>query len=203
MSVPIITTPVGGPRSVDKLDERGVTSMAKREKQYQSVSRSCSSGGGHVDKSISLVVDGNAVTVNADPQMPLLYALRSELGLNNPKFGCGKAQCGACTVHLDGAPVRSCVLPVEAAAGRRVTTLSGLGTADKPHPLQTAYIQEQVPQCGYCLSGWIMTAAAFLKTNPKPSDAQIREAMAGIKCRCGTHMAIMRAIKRASQTTSA
>ena len=154
-----------------------------------------------MNKSISLVVDSKPAVVDVDPSMPLLYALRSELGLNNPKFGCGKAQCGACTVHLDGAPVRSCVLPVEAAAGRRVTTLAGLGTAEKPHPLQKAYIAEQVPQCGYCLSGWIMTAAAFLKTNPRPTDAQIREAMAGIKCRCGTHMAIMRAIKRASHTT--
>ncbi|HZN25512.1 MAG TPA: (2Fe-2S)-binding protein [Burkholderiales bacterium] len=156
-----------------------------------------------MNKSISLVVDGKPVLVNLDPAMPLLYALRSELGLNNPKFGCGKAQCGACTVHLDGAPVRSCVLPVAAAAGRRVTTLAGLGTPERPHPLQKAYIEEQVPQCGYCLSGWIMTAAAFLETNPRPTDAQIREAMAGIKCRCGTHMAIMRAIKRASQTTTA
>jgi aerobic-type carbon monoxide dehydrogenase small subunit (CoxS/CutS family) len=153
-----------------------------------------------MNKSISLVVDGKPAVVNVDPAMPLLYALRSELGLNNPKFGCGKAQCGACTVHLDGTPVRSCVLPVEAAAGKRITTLSGLGTPERPHPLQKAYIEEQVPQCGYCLSGWIMTAAAFLKTHPKPSDAQIREAMAGVKCRCGTHMAIMRAIKRASQT---
>ena len=156
-----------------------------------------------MNKSISLVVDGKPVLVNLDPAMPLLYALRSELGLNNPKFGCGKAQCGACTVHLDGAPVRSCVLPVEAAAGRRVTTLAGLGTPERPHPLQKAYIEEQVPQCGYCLSGWIMTAAAFLETNPRPTDAQIREAMAGIKCRCGTHMAIMRAIKRASKTMAA
>ena len=156
-----------------------------------------------MEKRISLVVDGKPVVVNVDPAMPLLYALRSELGLDNPKFGCGKAQCGACTVHLDGAPVRSCVLPVDAAAGKRVTTLSGLGTPEQPHPLQKAYIEEQVPQCGYCLSGWIMTAAAFLKTHPRPTDAQIREAMAGIKCRCGTHMAIMRAIKRASQTLSA
>ena len=156
-----------------------------------------------MNKSISLVVDGKPVVVDVDPAMPLLYALRSELGLNNPKFGCGKAQCGACTVHLDGAPVRSCVLPVDAAAGKRVTTLSGLGTPERPHPLQKAYIDEQVPQCGYCLSGWIMTAAAFLKTNPRPTDGQIREAMAGVKCRCGTHMAIMRAIKRASQTMSA
>jgi len=151
-----------------------------------------------MDQKISFVVDGKSATVNADPAMPLLYALHAELGLNNPKFGCGKAQCGACTVHLDGAPVRSCVLPVGAAAGKRVTTLSGLGTPEKPHPLQQAYIAEQVPQCGYCLSGWIMTAAAFLKNHPKPTDADIRQAMTGIKCRCGTHMAIMRAIKRAA-----
>lgn len=156
-----------------------------------------------MNKRISLTVDGKPAVVDADPAMPLLYALHSELGLANPKFGCGKAQCGACTVHLDGAPVRSCVLPVEAAAGKRITTLAGLGTPEKPHPLQAAYIQEQVPQCGYCLSGWIMTAAAFLKTNPKPTDAEIRQAMTGVKCRCGTHMAIMRAIKRASQTMSA
>ncbi|MGH8661479.1 MAG: (2Fe-2S)-binding protein [Burkholderiales bacterium] len=151
----------------------------------------------------SIVVDGKPATVDADPAMPLLYALHAELGLNNPKFGCGKAQCGACTVHLDGAPVRSCVMPVSAAAGKNVTTLSGLGTPEKPHPLQTAYIAEQVPQCGYCLSGWIMTAAALLKSKPKPTDAEIREAMAGIKCRCGTHMAILRAIKRAAATMAA
>ena len=155
-----------------------------------------------MDQRISFIVDGQPATVNADPAMPLLYALHSELGLNNPKFGCGLAQCGACTVHLDGAPVHSCVLPVSAAAGKRVTTLSGLGTPEKPQPLQQAYITEQVPQCGYCLSGWIMTAAAFLKNNPKPSDAEIRQAMTGIKCRCGTHMAIMRAIKRAAGMTA-
>ncbi len=156
-----------------------------------------------MDQKISFTVDGRSATVNVDPSMPLLYALHSELGLNNPKFGCGLAQCGACTVHLDGAPVRSCVLPVSAAAGKSVTTLSGLGTPEKPHPLQQAYIAEQVPQCGFCLSGWIMTAAAFLKANPKPSDAEIRQAMTGIKCRCGTHMAIMRAIKRAAGTLTA
>ena len=122
-----------------------------------------------MNQKFSLVVDGKPATVDADPAMPLLYALRSELGLTNPKFGCGKAQCGACTVHLDGAPVRSCVLPVSAAAGKRVTTLAGLGTPERPHPLQQAYIAEQVPQCGYCLSGWIMTAAAFLKDNPRPT----------------------------------
>jgi len=156
-----------------------------------------------MNQRISLIVDGKPATVDADPAMPLLYALHAELGLNNPKFGCGKAQCGACTVHLDGAPVRSCVLPVSAAAGKRVTTLNGLGTPENPHPLQAAYIAEQVPQCGYCLSGWVMTAAAFLRNNPKPTDAEIRQAMAGIKCRCGTHMAILRAIKRAAAAMSA
>src|SRR3954470_13581027 len=102
-----------------------------------------------MNQKMTLVVDGKAALVDADPAMPLLYALRSELGLDNPKFGCGKAQCGACTVHLDGAPVRSCMTPLDAAAGRKVTTLSGLGTPEKPHPLQKAYIEEQVPQCGY------------------------------------------------------
>ena len=149
---------------------------------------------------INLIVDGKAASLDADPAMPLLYALRSELGATSPKFGCGRAQCGACTVHVDGTPTRSCVLPISAAAGKRITTLAGLGTAEKPHPLQAAWIAEQVPQCGYCLSGWILTAAAFLKDNPRPTDAQIREAMTGIKCRCGTHMAIMRAIKRAATT---
>ena len=152
-----------------------------------------------MDQRINLVVDGKSLTVNADPAMPLLYALHAELGLNNPKFGCGKAQCGACTVHLDGAPVRSCVMPVGAVAGKKITTLNGLGSPERPHPLQKAYIEEQVPQCGYCLSGWVMTAAAFLRENPKPTDAQIRDALTGIKCRCGTHMAILRAVKRAAR----
>src|ERR1700704_2504863 len=149
---------------------------------------------------INLVVDGKATVVDADPATPLLYALRSELGYTSPKFGCGKAQCGACTVHVDGAATRSCVMPVGAVAGKKITTLAGLGTPERPHPLQKAFVEEQVPQCGYCLSGWVMTAAAFLRDNPRPSDAQIRDAMTGIKCRCGTHMAIMRAIKRAAQT---
>ncbi len=147
---------------------------------------------------LSLVVDGKAQSVDADPAMPLLYALRDDLGLNNPKFGCGRAQCGACTVHIDGIATRSCVTPVGTVAGKRITTLSGLGTAEKPHVLQTAFIEEQVPQCGYCLNGWVMTAAAFLRENPQPTDAQIRTALAGLKCRCGTHMAILRAVKRAA-----
>ena len=151
---------------------------------------------------INLVVNGKRETVDADPAMPLLYALRDDLGLSNPKFGCGRAQCGACTVHVNGVATRSCVTPVGNAADKNITTLNGLGSAEKPHPLQTAYIAEQVPQCGYCLSGWMMTAAALLRDNPKPTDAQIRTALAGLKCRCGTHMAILRAVKRASTLTA-
>jgi nicotinate dehydrogenase subunit A len=144
-------------------------------------------------------VDGKQVAVTAEPEMPLLYALRGDLGMNNPHFGCGLAQCGACTVHLAGEPVRACVMPVSAANGKAVTTIKGLGTPDKPHPLQAAYVEEQVPQCGYCVNGWIMTAAAYLKKNPKSSEAELREALSGLKCRCGTHVSIMRAIKRAQQ----
>jgi nicotinate dehydrogenase subunit A len=147
----------------------------------------------------TLTVNGKQHTVDADPDMPLLYALRNDLGLNNPHFGCGLAQCGACTVHLDGAATRSCSVPVSAAAGAKVTTLAGLGTQEKPHPLQTAFIAEQVPQCGYCLNGWIMTAAALLRENPHPSEQQIRDGLSGLKCRCGTHMAILRAVRRAAQ----
>jgi len=147
---------------------------------------------------ITLRVNGRAQAIEADPDMPLLYALRNDLGLSNPHFGCGLAQCGACTVHIDGEPVRSCVTPVSAADGVEVTTLAGLGTPDKPHPVQKAYVDEQVPQCGYCVNGWIMTAAAFLKKTPKPTDGQIREALSGLKCRCGTHLAILRAVKRAA-----
>jgi aerobic-type carbon monoxide dehydrogenase small subunit (CoxS/CutS family) len=147
---------------------------------------------------IKLTVDGKPVSLNVtDPAMPLLYALRDDLKMKNPHFGCGLAQCGACTVHLDGEAVRSCVLPAMAAQGKKVTTIAGLGTPEKPHPLQTAYVVEQVPQCGYCINGWVMTAAAYLKKNPKATDEQIREAMGNLKCRCGTHVAIMRAIKRA------
>jgi aerobic-type carbon monoxide dehydrogenase small subunit (CoxS/CutS family) len=144
-----------------------------------------------------LTVDGKPATIDADPEMPLLYALRDNLGMNNPHFGCGLAQCGACTVHLEGEPVRACVMPVSAAAGKTVTTIKGLGTPEKPHPLQAAYVAESVPQCGYCVNGWIMTAASILKKNPKASDAELREGLAGLKCRCGTHVSILRAIKRA------
>ena len=147
-------------------------------------------------------LDGKNVSVHSEAEMPLLYALRNDLGLNNPHFGCGLAQCGACTVHLEGEPIRSCVVPVSAAAGKSVTTIKGLGTPDKPHPVQAAYVAEQVPQCGYCVNGWIMTAAAYLKKNPKATDSELREALADLKCRCGTHVSIMRAIKRAQATMS-
>ena len=146
----------------------------------------------------SLNVNGKTQTVEADPDMPLLYALRNDLGLNNPHFGCGLAQCGACTVHIDGNAIRSCVTPVSSVGDGKVVTLAGLGTPEKPHPVQKAYVDEQVPQCGYCINGWVMTAAALLERNKKPTDAQIKDALAGLKCRCGTHMAIMRAVKRAA-----
>jgi len=146
---------------------------------------------------ISFTLDGRPVTVDSPADEPLLYILRDELGLNNPHFGCGLAQCGACTVHLDGQALRSCVTPVSAVAGHQVTTLRGLGTPDNPHPLQQAWVDEQVPQCGYCINGWIMTAAALLAKNPQATDAELRSGLAGLKCRCGTHASILRAIKRA------
>ena len=147
---------------------------------------------------ITLDVDGKSHTIDADPDMPLLYALRNDVGLNNPHFGCGVAQCGACTVHLNGAPIRTCVTPVSSVGTGKIVTLAGLGTPEKPHPLQTAYVQEQVTQCGYCASGWIMTAAAFLRDKKKPTDAEIRTALEGLKCRCGTHANILKAVKRAA-----
>jgi aerobic-type carbon monoxide dehydrogenase small subunit (CoxS/CutS family) len=142
-------------------------------------------------------VNGKPVQIDSDPQMPLLYALRDDLKMNNPKFGCGLAQCGACTVHINGQAARSCVMPVSAVKGKKVTTLAGLGTPEKPHPIQVAFLEEQVPQCGHCINGWIMTSAAFLKKNPKATDAEIKTALDGLKCRCGTHVSILRAIKRA------
>jgi nicotinate dehydrogenase subunit A len=147
----------------------------------------------------TLNVNGKARTLEADADMPLLYALRDDFGLNNPHFGCGLAQCGACTVHLDGEAIRSCVTAVSDVGTAKVVTLAGLGTPQKPHPIQKAYVDEQVPQCGYCINGWIMTAAAFLRDNKKPTDQDIREALSGLKCRCGTHMSILRAVKRAAE----
>jgi nicotinate dehydrogenase subunit A len=151
-----------------------------------------------VAKRIELNVNGTSHTIEAEPDMPLLYALRDDLGLSNPRFGCGLAQCGACTVLLNGVPVRSCATPVDQVAGRAVTTLNGIGTAEKPHKVQAAFIEEQVPQCGYCLNGWIMTSVALLEKTPHPTEAEIRSALTGIKCRCGTHTAVLRAIMRAA-----
>ena len=147
----------------------------------------------------TLRVNGASRTVRTDADTPLLYVLRNDFELNGAKFGCGLAQCGACTVHIDGRAARSCVTPVSSLAGKNVTTLEGIGTREKPHPIQTAYIEEQVPQCGYCINGWMMTAAALLEKTKKPTDAQIHDAFAGLKCRCGTHMGIVRAVKRASE----
>ena len=147
----------------------------------------------------TLDVDGKPHTIDVDPDMPLLYALRDEMKLNNPHFGCGLAQCGACTVHVNGQPVRSCVTPISTVGDGKVVTMAGLGTPEKPHPIQAAYVEEQVPQCGYCINGWVMTAAALLNRNRKPTDAEIKDALAGLKCRCGTHMNIMRAVRRASE----
>ena len=147
---------------------------------------------------IELNVNGEVRRVDVEPAMPLLWVVREQLGLTGTKFGCGIAQCGACTVHLDGSAVRSCVTPVGAVAGRTVTTLEGLGEGGKLHPVQQAWIDEQVPQCGYCQSGQIMSASALLARNPAPSDAEIDAAMRGNICRCGTYGRIRRAIKRAA-----
>jgi nicotinate dehydrogenase subunit A len=148
----------------------------------------------------TLRLNGRSHTVRVDdPAMPLLYVLRNNLDLHGPRFGCGLNQCGACTVHLDNKPVRSCILPISQAAGKNVLTLEGLGTPEKPHPLQQAFIEEQAVQCGYCINGMIMQAKALLDQNKKPSDAQIRQALAGNLCRCGTHVRIVRAVKRASE----
>jgi nicotinate dehydrogenase subunit A len=147
---------------------------------------------------ISLRVNGKTQVVDVEPEMPLLYALRNDLQLNGPKFGCGLAQCGACTVILDGAAIRSCVTPVSAAQNKSVTTLEGLGSTKKMHKIQQAFVDEQALQCGYCINGMIMTTKALLDKNPKPTDSQIKEALASNLCRCGTHTRILRAVKRAS-----
>jgi nicotinate dehydrogenase subunit A len=145
-----------------------------------------------------ITVNGAAHEAQAEPDTPLLYVLRNELGLNGPRFGCGLAQCGACTVLLGGRPVRSCVTPLSAATSAPITTLEGLGTAEQPHPLQRAFLDEQAGQCGYCIPGIIMSAAALLAEQPAPTDAQIREALNGNLCRCGSHTRILRAVKRAA-----
>lgn len=145
---------------------------------------------------ISLKVNGYVHAVDVDPQTPLLYVLSDDLQLRGPKFGCGLAQCGACTVLLRGQAVRSCVIPVSAVKQKEVTTLEGLGTPEKPHAIQQAFIDEGATQCGFCLSGVILTAKALLDENPKASDEEIREAMSNVLCRCFTHTRMLRAIKR-------
>jgi nicotinate dehydrogenase subunit A len=145
-----------------------------------------------------ITVNGRRHSVEAPPDTPLLYVLRNELNLNGPKFGCGLAQCGACTVHLGDRAIRSCTTPVSSVRAP-ITTVEGLGTLDKPHALQKAFIAEQAAQCGYCINGMVMTAAALLKTTPRPTEAQMRNALNGNLCRCGTHLRILRAVRRAAQ----
>jgi aerobic-type carbon monoxide dehydrogenase small subunit (CoxS/CutS family) len=147
----------------------------------------------------TLKVNGNTHTVDVDPVTPLLYVLRNDLNLTSPHFGCGLAQCGLCTVIVNGTATRSCVMPVSSVKGE-ITTLEGISTNGKPHPLQEAWIEEQVPQCGYCQNGQIMTAKAFLDKTPHPTDAQIRTAMNGVLCRCMTYYRIQSAIRRAAKT---
>ena len=148
---------------------------------------------------MTLNVNGKPVAITADdPQMPLLYALRDDLGLHGPRFGCGLGQCGACTVLVDGKAMRSCVMPVATIGGKKIVTLEGLSGPGQLHPLQRAFIDEQAVQCGYCINGMIMQAAALLQTNKKPTEQDIKAALAENLCRCGTHLRIVRAIKRAS-----
>lgn len=149
---------------------------------------------------ITLNVNDETVQLDVEPETPLLYVLRNDLELNGPKFGCGLAQCGACTVLVDGKPVRSCVMPVASVAGRNIVTLEGLGSRDEPHPLQTAFIQEQAMQCGYCTNGMVMTAAAYLEKNKHPTEEQIRSALRGNLCRCGAHGRIVRAVSEAARS---
>ncbi len=145
---------------------------------------------------IQLEVNGTKRTLAVDPETPLLYVLRNDLALHGTKFGCGLGQCGACTVLVDGQAVRSCVTPVQSVAGRKVTTIEGLGSPARPHPLQAAFIEEQATQCGYCTAGIIMAAKAFLDRTPRPTEAELREALAGNLCRCGTHGRVIRAVMR-------
>ena len=151
------------------------------------------------DHMITLSINGESRDLDVDPSTPLLWVIRDYAGLTGTKFGCGIAQCGSCTVHIDGRPVRSCVIPAATAAGRQITTIEGIGDGKGTlHPVQQAWIDEQVPQCGYCHSGQIMAAAALLADTPSPTDADIDEAMSGVVCRCGTYPRIRRGIKRAA-----
>lgn len=148
---------------------------------------------------VNLKVNGREHSLDLDPATPLLYVLSDDLGLNGPKFGCGLGQCGACTVIVKGQAIRSCITPVRAVAGSEVTTLEGLGTIDKPHPIQRAFIEEQAAQCGFCLNGVILTAKAYLDKNPKATGEEIRQALSGVLCRCFTNVRMLRAIERYRQ----
>jgi nicotinate dehydrogenase subunit A len=148
---------------------------------------------------VNLKVNGREHSLDVDPATPLLYVLSDDLGLNGPKFGCGLGQCGACTVIVKGQAIRSCVTPVRAVAGSEITTLEGLGTIDKPHPIQRAFIEEQAAQCGFCLNGVILTAKAYLDKNPKATGEEIRQALSGVLCRCFTNVRMLRAIERYRQ----
>ena len=152
---------------------------------------------------LTLKVNGQSHSVDLDPATPLLYVLEDDLELRGPKFGCGLGQCGSCTVIVKGEAIRSCITPVAAVAGSEITTLEGLGTIEKPHPIQKAFIDEQAMQCGFCINGVIMTAKAFLDRNPKATDAQVRHAMSGVLCRCHAHVRMIRAIKRYAQEVKA
>jgi nicotinate dehydrogenase subunit A len=149
---------------------------------------------------VTLTINGKTTDVDVDdPAMPLLYALRNDLALRGPRFGCGLAQCGACTVHIDGKAIRSCVYPVSSVGKSKVTTLEGLGTSAHPHPLQQAFIDEQAVQCGYCINGMIMQAKALLDSNPHPTAGEIKDGLAANLCRCGTHLRIVRAVQRCAK----
>jgi nicotinate dehydrogenase subunit A len=149
---------------------------------------------------VKLTVNNNAVELDIEADVPLLYALRNDLALNGPKFGCGVSQCGACAVLVDGNPVRSCVIPVSAAVGRSVVTLEGLGSRDAPHPIQAAFIKEQAMQCGYCANGMMVAAAALLEKNSNPTEEEIRSALRTYLCRCGAHGRIVRAVTEAARS---
>jgi nicotinate dehydrogenase subunit A len=168
-------------------------------------------------ETIEFTLNGRRERVRAEPETPLLYVLRNDLNLSAPRFGCGLAQCGACTVHLDGTAIRSCATPVASARGAKVTTLEGLAASGKKpdgalhavqqgnalHAVQQAFIDEQAAQCGYCINGWIMTAAALLDANPNATEEEIRRGLSGLKCRCGTHMSVLRAVKLAASRMAA
>ncbi len=147
---------------------------------------------------VTLLVNDRTRKLDVDPDTPLLYVLRNDLALHGPKFGCGLAQCGACTVLLEGVAIRSCVTPVSSVERRKITTLEGLGSVARPHPIQRAFIEDQAAQCGYCINGMIMTAKALLDRSPNPTDGEIKQALAGNLCRCGTHLRILRAVRRAA-----